>query len=53
MNEQQAMEKARSDFDAEPDTEIVVDLADEGHSGPGWYAWLAEYPEDGSIFLGN
>ena len=21
-----------------------------GHCGPGWYAWYAEYPDEGSFF---
>ena len=24
-----------------------------GHSGPGWYVWCGEYPEEGSEFLGR
>lgn len=38
------------------DPETVIEVQDEGncanpHSGPGLYAWDAEYPEDGSTFL--
>ena len=31
---------------------ISIDRSEDGHSGPGWYAWSDEYPEEGSIFLG-
>lgn len=24
-----------------------------GHSGPGWYTWCVEYPDEGSEFLGT
>jgi hypothetical protein len=39
------------------DENMVVTVQDEKgctdpHSGPGIYAWDAEYPEDGSTFLG-
>lgn len=23
-----------------------------GYAGDGWYVWLADYPDEGSIFLG-
>lgn len=29
----------------------VVGHASQGHSGPGWYVWDAECPEDGACFL--
>lgn len=28
---------------------VVVLAGDEGHSGPGWYYYDAEYPDEGSI----
>lgn len=31
---------------------IVVEYGD-GHSGPGLYAYHEEYPEEGSVFLGD
>lgn len=33
--------------------EIAVDYAEDGHSGPGWYAWFSEYPEEGSVRIGD
>lgn len=36
----------------EPSTEIAIGWADaEGHSGPGLYAWYAEYPDEGAVAL--
>ena len=32
---------------------IVVKRSADGHSGPGWYAWHAEYREEGALFLGS
>ena len=31
--------------------EPVVSYSETGHSGPGWYAYEAEYPDEGSLFL--
>lgn len=31
--------------------DIVVEWSDEGHSGPGWYAYCGEYPEEGATLL--
>ena len=39
------------DFFGGEDADILVEWHDKGHSGPGVYAWLAEYPEEGSIML--
>lgn len=30
---------------------IVMEYSDSGHSGPGYYFWDEEYPEDGSILI--
>lgn len=49
MSEEQAIEKAREELLTD---DVTVRLTD-GHSGPGWYAWDDEYPEEGSIFLGE
>lgn len=27
---------------------FIVKFSQEGHSGPGYYVWLEEYPEEGS-----
>lgn len=51
MDEAEALATARDLLDGgEPlrDDEITVSYTD-GHSGPGWYAWFTEYPEEGSI----
>lgn len=37
--------------DEEPDTLITVAHCEQGHSGPGLYAWFEEYPEEGSVKL--
>ena len=34
------------------ETDMTVEFIANGHSGPGFYAWCTEYPEDGSDFLG-
>lgn len=34
------------------DGDLQVAWSDEGHSGPGFYAWCGEYPEEGAEFLG-
>lgn len=39
---------ATSDGDA-PDIHQVTDYT--GHSGPGWYASSADYPDEGSVFI--
>lgn len=56
MDEAQAMALAIEEIGGgEPDftaDDVGLDLS-VGHSGYGWYAWSAEYPEEGSIFLGS
>ncbi len=51
MDEAEALAAARELLDGgeplAPD-EIAVRHGD-GHSGVGWYAWFAEYPEEGSV----
>lgn len=39
-------------FDEDPDTEIMIEETT-GHSGPGLYAWYTDYPDEGSIFIGD
>lgn len=34
------------------ETDMTVSYWREGHSGPGFYCWCTEYPEDGSSYLG-
>lgn len=34
------------------ETDMTVEFIKEGHSGPGFYAWCTEYPEDGTDYLG-
>jgi hypothetical protein len=34
------------------ETEVTIKKGD-GHSGPGHYAYLTDYSEEGSVFLGN
>ena len=33
--------------------EVIVSYGETGHSGPGWYSYYAEYPEEGSEFWGS
>ncbi len=41
-------------FGGDEETRMTVGDGDgKGHSGPGLYAWPSEYPDEGSIFLGN
>lgn len=35
------------------DTEVTIQLCKEGFDGAGLYAWVAEYPEEGGIKLGE
>lgn len=35
------------------ETDMTVEFIENGHSGPGFYCWCTEYPEDGSTFLGQ
>lgn len=34
------------------ETDMTVEFIRNGHSGPGFYCWCTEYPEDGATFLG-
>jgi hypothetical protein len=34
------------------DTDMSLAFMRNGHSGPGFYSWLTEYPQDGCEFLG-
>jgi len=34
------------------ETDMTVEFIRDGHSGPGFYCWCTEYPEDGSTYLG-
>jgi hypothetical protein len=40
-------------LEADPEDVWVQRGNESSHSGPGWYASLAEYPEEGSVFLGG
>ena len=40
-------------LEADPEDVWVQRGGTDAHSGPGWYASLAEYPEEGSVFLGH
>jgi len=31
--------------------DAVIEWGDEGHSGPGWYIYCNEYPEEGATFI--
>jgi hypothetical protein len=33
------------------DDSHVTLVESDGHSGPGFYAWLTEYPDEGSAFF--
>lgn len=33
------------------DNPFVTLVESNGHSGPGFYAWLTEYPDEGSAFF--
>lgn len=35
------------DDDMQP---VHVAYFEDGHSGPGWYVWAVEYPEEGAVF---
>lgn len=35
------------------ETDMTVAFIENGHSGPGFYSWCTEYPEDGAEFLGQ
>lgn len=37
--------------EGDPSDFVSVEFHEEGHSGPGWYAWNTEYPEEGSTLL--
>ena len=49
MTKEQATEIGKRVLNEEA---IIVSKGD-GHSGFGWYAWDAEYPEEGSHFCGE
>lgn len=40
-------------FGGDKETIVCVTFAKEGHSGEGLYAHYDDYPEEGSVFLGN
>jgi hypothetical protein len=31
--------------------DVVVEWGEDGHSGPGWYMWCEEYPDEGATFV--
>jgi hypothetical protein len=41
-------------FEVAPESfaEVIVTYGEDGHGGPGWYVYYAEYPEEGSEFWG-
>lgn len=41
------------DFFGGEDSLVTVTECESGHSGPGLYVHSTEYPDDGSIFLGQ
>jgi hypothetical protein len=53
MTEAQAITEARLMFDWTPESgpSLTVKWCNDGHEGPGWYAWETEYPEEGSVCL--
>lgn len=42
--------KVRNDMDMNT-TNVTLKQATYGHSGPGWYAWCSEYPDEGAVFF--
>ncbi|WP_445659667.1 hypothetical protein ACRRTF_12500 [Acinetobacter baumannii] len=34
------------------ETELTIKFFEDGHSGKGYYFWMTEYPEEGSMLLG-
>lgn len=41
-------------FGGDEETRMTVEDGDgKGHSGDGLYAWPSEYPDEGSVFLGE
>jgi hypothetical protein len=45
--------RACKTLNAKPEEVWVQYGGKSAHSGPGWYASMAEYPEEGSVFLGR
>jgi hypothetical protein len=43
----------------DPDNQVTnqcdlrIEWSDTGHSGPGYYAWDPDYPDEGAILLGE
>ncbi|EXG29981.1 hypothetical protein HHL03_19035 [Acinetobacter pittii] len=33
------------------ETELTIKFFEDGHSGKGYYFWMTEYPEEGSMLL--
>lgn len=47
-----ALEFVAPDGDADQlETDIVIQHGREGHSGPGYYCFLLEYPDEGAVLL--
>ncbi|UJA04199.1 hypothetical protein F9230_07485 [Acinetobacter johnsonii] len=39
------------DLEFQLETEMSIEFIKDGHSGPGFYCWYSDLPEDGSILL--
>ena len=54
LNKQQA-EAVVSMLSSEGETITIVNCGEDkpGHSGPGLYAFMTDYPDEGAIFLGD
>lgn len=40
------------DLPIDEQTDITIGWLDEHEDGPGWYAWLTEHPDEGSVRVG-
>jgi hypothetical protein len=47
------IKQAERELQVDEPYDASVAWGDEGHSGPGWYAYYTEYPDEGSVFLGT
>jgi hypothetical protein len=45
--------KEGDDLQFQLETEMAIEFRKDGHSGPGYYCWYLDLPEEGSIILGD
>ena len=51
LYEKQLMKVAALEYLCNDEENIKMAYQKEGHSGPGYYFWDVEYPEDGSVLV--